>query len=74
MGIGLAFQKAQLSSKVVWVGVELEAKPWDIIASTPQEKLTDLDMIIQEMLNSNVVSIQVLRSRAGKGTNAAALL
>ena len=38
MGIGLAFDKAQLSSQVVWVGVELEAKPWEIIASISQEK------------------------------------
>ena len=66
MGIGLAFDKAQLSSQVVWVGVELEAKPWEIIASIPQEKLTDLDTIIQEMLNSDIVSITALRSLAGK--------
>ena len=58
MGIGLAFDKDQLSSKGVWVGVELEAKPWEIIASIPQEKLTDLDTIIQDMLNSNIVSMK----------------
>ena len=74
MGIGLAFDKAQLSSKVVWVGVELEAKPRAIVASIPQEKLTDLDTIIQEMLNSNIVSIKALRSLAGRGTNVATLL
>ena len=56
MGIGLAFDKAQLSSKVVWVDAELEAEPWDMIASIPQEKQTDLDTIIQETLSSNVVS------------------
>ena len=49
MGIGLAFDKAQLSSNVVWVGVELEAKPWEMTASILQEKLTDLDTIIQDM-------------------------
>ena len=74
MGIGLAFHKAQLPSKVVWVGVELEATPWEIIASIPQEKLTDHDTIIQEMLNANIVSIKALRSLAGKGTNVATLL
>ena len=74
MGIGLALGKAQLSSKVVWVGVELEANVWEMIANIPQEQLADLDTFIQEMLNSNVVSIKALRSLAGKGNNVAALL
>ena len=61
MGIGLAFDKAQLSSKVVWVGVKLEATLWEIIASIPQEKLTDLDAIVREMFNSNIVSMKACR-------------
>ena len=74
MGVRLAFDKAQLNHTVLWVGVTLRVRAWEIDATVPQEKLTDLEAIIVEMMSSNVVAVKPLRSFAGKCTNIATLV
>ena len=69
MGVSLAFDKAQLDRRVLWIGVTLETKQWEIEATVPQEKLGDLEQIIVETMSNNVVAVKTLRSFVGKCTN-----
>ena len=74
LGVRLAFDKAQLGTTVVWVGVELKLVDWSIVAAVTMEKLEALLEIILEMLSANVISVKALRSLAGKATNVATLV
>ena len=74
MGVSLAFDKAQLDRRVLWIGVTMEAKQWEIEATVPQEKLSYLEQIIVEIMSNNVVAVKSLRSLVGKCTNIATLV
>ena len=72
--IKVAFNKAQLSSEVAWIGITLSISPLQVIASVPPEKLEEIIKIINSLLNSNVAPIRVVRSLAGKLMNIASLV
>ena len=74
LGVRLAFPKAQLSSKVVWIGVELDVQAWAVEASIPADKLRALMVIIRTMLSGNIVSAKDVRSLSGRRSNIATLL
>ena len=70
----VAFVKTQLTAKVVWVGVQIELRPWEVIASIPMASPEELDELIAELLSSNVVTLKALRSIAGRCTDISTLL
>ena len=74
LGFQMAFAKAQLNHTVVWIGVEIQVKPWEILISLPLSKLQELEQIILEMLSHNIVTVKLLRSFAGKCSNVATVL
>ena len=74
LGLELAFNKAQYSDTVVWIGVGLHVAERRVEATIPLAKITELLSIISEMLGVNVVTVKALRSFAGKAMNIASLL
>ena len=74
LGFRMAFNKAQLSPTVVWIGVGLTVTTKRVEAFIPKEKLDDLLSIIDEMIPLNVVPVKRVRSLAGKSMNIASLI
>ena len=74
LGFGAAFDKAQFSAEVCWLGVNLAIHNKHIVASIPREKLEELKKLIAEMLSQNVVPLKDLRSFTGKAMNIASLI
>ena len=66
LGFQMAFSKAQMNHTVIWIGVEIQVKPWEILITLPLSKLQELEQIILDMLLHNVVTVKSLRSFAGK--------
>ena len=74
LGFGVAFPKAQFATTVTWIGVTFSIHPLSVIASIPEEKITEIKGLLLEMLSCNVVTLKDLRSFAGKLMNIASFL
>ena len=62
LGVKLAFPKAQRSTDVTWIGIDIKIRDWIVEAVVPQDKLDALLVIIDQMLSANVVPLKEVRS------------
>ena len=74
MGFPIAVHKATLSTKLTWIGVELSVLAEGVEAVVPQDKVLELNEILQTMLQSNVVPKRTLRTVIGKAMSIASVL
>ena len=74
MGFPLAFHKATLARKLVWIGIQLEVQQDSVIAEVPKEKVAELNQLLRDLLRDNVVSLKVLRTITGKLTSVASVI
>ena len=74
LGFPLAFHKGQRGNSVAWIGNKLLVEDDVIIATIKPEILKELEAQIEQVLKSNVVSIRLLRSLAGRANHVASLL
>ena len=74
LGLNVAFNKAQLAHKVVWIGISFRVHRTLVEASIPEDKLMDIRAIITDVQRHNVISIKALRQLSGKCMNVASLL
>jgi hypothetical protein len=74
LGFRLAFNKAQYSSSVVWIGVGLSISSRRLVATIPEDKLRDILQLVEDMLACNVVAEKKVRTLAGKSMSIASLI
>ena len=74
LGFRLAFNKAQHSYSVVWIGVGLTVYNRRVEATVPEEKVADILALVVDMLSHNVVAEKKVRTLAGKSMNIASLI
>eukprot|EP00435_Cladocopium_sp_Y103_P055167 s446_g18.t1 len=74
MGFPIATHKAVLSSSLVWIGVRLQIQPDQVEAEVPASKVKELDMLLTEVMTSNVISKKSLRTVIGKAMAIASVL
>ena len=74
MGFPLAFHKAQLSHKLVWIGVQLEVTSQSVIAEVPESKVAELIVLLKDNLQGNLITIKNLRSITGKVMSIASVI
>ena len=65
-GFCLAFNKAQYTSSVVWIGVGLPISSRRLAATIPEDKLRYILQLVEDMLACNVVAEKKVRTLAGK--------
>ena len=70
----VAFNQTQCTTTVVWIGVQIELRPWEVLASISMATPEELVELITELLSSNVVTLKALRSIAGRCTDMSTLL
>ena len=58
LGIPLASHKSQIGTVITWIGIELQWKDNDVIATIPADKVAELTALTNEILANNVVSNQ----------------
>ena len=61
LGFPLAFQKASMGTKVVWIGGLVEILSDRVVVSIPPEKLSEFLETFTDMLKSNLVAVRKLR-------------
>lgn len=66
MGFLLAFHKAQRGKQIQWIGFEFKIFLDRIQVTIPSEKIEELVILIMDFRKSNVISVDELRSFAGK--------
>ena len=74
MGFPLAFHKATLAAKLVWIGVQLDITDKSVIAEVPEAKVAELTLVLKELLQSNLIPVRKLRSVTGKVTSIASVI
>ena len=74
LNIDLSFRKGQLGHSAAWIGCKLVMTKAGVLAALQAEAVKEMREMIAQMLKENVASVKVLRSLAGKLSNAARLL
>lgn len=66
MGFPIATHKATLSNSLVWIGVQLQVDPTQVVAEVPAAKVQELDSLLAAAVERNLVSKKSLRTLIGK--------
>ena len=74
LGFPLSFRKGQCGRQVTWIGNVLTLCPSSLTATIKAETLKKFEAQVVEALSANVVTVQALRSLAGRGNHIASLL
>ena len=74
LGFKMAFDRAQRATEVIWIGGHIRILDDRVIVSIPEEKCQEFLKIVNEILSTNVVSIRVVRTLAGKANHFASMV
>eukprot|EP00435_Cladocopium_sp_Y103_P050142 s2443_g15.t1 len=74
MGFPIATHKAVLSQALIWIGVKLHIQESQVVAEVPASKVQELDKLLEEAMQSNVISKKSLRTLIGKAMAIASVL
>ena len=74
LGWKLAYHKGQFASNVDWVGYSLSVSPRVVTAKIKEEFMVDLRTTIENCMKLNLLSIDELRSLAGRANHVATLV
>ena len=74
VNLDLAFKKGQCGAAIDWIGCRLRITKVGVIALLQSEAVREMQRMVSAALGANVVSEKVLRSLAGKLSNAARVL
>ena len=71
LGFRVAFKKARLGRRVLWIGVTLILEDDAVVAEVTAEKMGQLRDLVSRILKNNVVAMKTLREFLGKAENIA---
>lgn len=74
MGFPIATHKATLSNSLVWIGVQLQVDPTQVVAEVPAANVQELDSLLAAAVERNLVSKKSLRTLIGKAMAIASVI
>ena len=74
LGWALSYHKAQLGTVVHWIGYTLQVDQTAVVAKIKADFMTDFRSLTLDIMKNRYVSLDALRSYAGKANHIAALI